>query len=151
MFGKINSKSCNTAIAIVSGLLFSIGWWLFIDVLCVASTQGYGAGKVFEDIPGILVTIGMFLLLNLPDEMFVHDSYGGNEAECYQKVILAISIVLLLGGCIESIWQYSALPRYKAPNPKDVSNIGPFVIAQTVCITIASLLWRFLGTAEDTY
>jgi hypothetical protein len=81
----------NIALAAVCGFLFGVGWWLIVDAASWADVHGHGAGPFWIYVPGILATIGLFLMSNPPATMFQKDS--SEEHSCLQKLILLVSVM----------------------------------------------------------
>jgi hypothetical protein len=131
----------NLVLSAVCGFLFAAGWWMFIDGAALADRKVHdeGAGPAWIYPPGILATIGLFLLSNLPTSMFQKDNT--EESVWWQKLILVVSVMCKSAGIIVAIWCYVA---------KETSDNGYLqwrgiaTIVQTVLITIASFAWNFL-------
>ena len=142
-------NKCNLALDAICGLLFAAGWWMFIDGIAYADTQpGEGAGPGYLYAPGLLATIGFFLMSNLPYNMFHKDGWG-DETTWWQKAILVLSVMMEFAGIIVGAWLYAE--RKNDRNAVYKQWRGVSAIIQSVLITIASFTWNFLYHDPDAY
>lgn len=143
------SSKCNIVLSAVCGVIFAAAWWIFADAVAYADTKpGQNAGKFEIYVPGILATIGLFLMSNLPTSMFAKNS--GEEHTWWQKLILVLSIMCMLAGIIESVWIYVAKKNsLKEHSYTDYRGIAP--IAQSIMITVISFAWNFLYQDPNAY
>ncbi|KAG0098517.1 hypothetical protein BGZ93_011269 [Podila epicladia] len=100
----------------ISGALFALGWWFFIDAVIYSKNWGWkidqGVKKVsveFVDwVPGICSTIGM-LIINLIDkaalrgDSFSFSSESGTSVAWKARVFLFIGFAFMAGGLAGSI------------------------------------------------
>ncbi|CDH48201.1 predicted protein [Lichtheimia corymbifera JMRC:FSU:9682] len=82
----------------VSGMLFALGWWMFIDTLSFSFTLS--DRKVLfgvEDwVPGIITTLGMIVVC-LIDKSSLRDSWG--ESGSWQaRLCLFLGFAMMAGG-----------------------------------------------------
>ncbi|KAK8840814.1 Transmembrane protein 50A [Tritrichomonas musculus] len=137
----------NFVVTVISGVLFTAAWWIFVDGIAFTDIQpGYGRGDFYLYVPGILTTIGFFLMSNLPTSMFEKDN--SDEHTWWQKLILVISFLCYLGGIICSIWCYVEKKNDRKTNFTKWR--GESSIIQSLMITLAGLIWNFLYN-DDGY
>ena len=143
MFEDKASLRLNIFFAILSGLIFALGWWFFIDAVSVSASSGFGAGRYYEYFSGVFSTIGHVLISNLPDYMFHSDSFGYSDTPGSYRLILAISIIFLLGGVVSSLVIFFESPLFKNGTDSTTKWRGIAEIIQCSLITASALLWRF--------
>lgn len=134
-------KTLNIVITVISGVLFSVAWWIFADGIAFTDIQpGYGRGDFYLYVPGILTTIGLFLMSNLPTSMFEKDN--NDEHTWWQKLILVISVLCYLAGMICGIWCY--VEKKKDRQTRFTKWRGISSIVQPILITLSGFLWNYL-------
>lgn len=140
---ETTSNKNNLILDGVCGFLFAAAWWVFVDGM--AAAHG-GPGYLYA--PGILATIGFFLLANLPTTMF-QKSQWGEETEWWLKAILLLAVVCEFGGIVTSIWLFAE----KTGDREGSVNTwrGASSIVQPVVITLASFMWNFLYKDPEAY
>ncbi|KAJ2705752.1 Vacuolar protein sorting-associated protein 68 [Coemansia spiralis] len=137
----------------ISGALFTLGWWFFIDGLVLARTSAdYPVKFGFEDwIPGILCTLGMVITNSIDLSLLREDSfgYGGSSLAGKAKLTLFIGIALLAGGLAGSITILTI--KYIVPQvDASVLYIGFSNVIQTSAILLASIaLWLVHNSDYD--
>ncbi|EAY21748.1 putative membrane protein [Trichomonas vaginalis G3] len=153
-------KTSNLIVSGIVGFLFAVAWWIFIDAAAFHDHAGEGAGNFVFYLPGILATVGLFLLNNLPNPLFESgDAWGAEETPVWQKILIVISIMLHLAGLIMTIWVFAHWNKkgyldtnYPGFKPTKVKQyLGIASIVQTILIIISSLLWRFAWISEENY
>jgi hypothetical protein len=134
----------NTILSAICGFFFAVSWWLFIDGAALADRKeaGEGAGPFWVYVPGILSTIGLFLMSNLPPSMFQKDN--SDEHTGLQKGILVLSVICLFAGVIEGAWCYASPPKSLHTEGGYRQWRGISAIIQAVVIAIISFAWNFL-------
>ena len=140
----------NKAVSIVTGCLVSLGIWLFLDGVI----QSYSIDHVrfYEFLPPIFVLIGFFLINNLPPDMFNKGNSWYQETTGFQKVILVISVVLLFGSTVASIWIFLGVPVFNGESiPNLVRWRGISSIVQTILTLFATFTWRFMWRDPTAY
>lgn len=140
------TRSFNFFIDIVCSLLFSAGWWAFIDGCSFADSNGYNAGPFYLYLPGIFATIGLFILNNIRDEVFAKEA-SLEDMEWWEKALIFLSSVLHLTAVIESIWVYCG--KHIDEGDRFQRWRGASSIVQSILITLSSLGWRFLWSNPD--
>ena len=140
-------NKCNLVLDAICGLLFAAGWWMFIDGIAYADTQpNTGAGPGYLYVPGILTTIGFFLMSNLPYEMFHKDGWG-DETTWWQKAILVLAVMCEFAGIIVGVWLYIERKSDRVQGWQQWRGVSSIV--QGVLITIASFAWNFFYQNPD--
>ena len=134
-------KTTNLIVSGVSGLLFAAGWWIFIDGSAYRHKFTDSAGPFMFYLPGILATIGLFILNNLDKKLFQEGGWG-DEAETWEKILIVISVMLHLAAIIACIWVYAARKGDRDIWEKKWQGISSII--QTFLIVISSCVWRFL-------
>jgi hypothetical protein len=137
----------NLVLSAVCGLLVSAGWWMFVDATALADVKGYGPGVAWIYFPGILTTIGLFLMSNLPSTMFSKES--SEEVTPLQKVILMLSVMSKSAGIIVAVWCYIQKEGDRQGGYQQWRGIA--VILQAIVISCASFAWSFLYRDPNSY
>ncbi|KAK8891995.1 Transmembrane protein 50A [Tritrichomonas musculus] len=140
-------KVANHVVTIISAVLFSAAWWMFADGIAATDVEpGYGRGGFYLYVPGIMTTIGFFLMSNLPTSMFEKDN--DDEHQWWQKLILVLSILCYCAGIICAIWCYVAKKKDRQTSFTKWRGISSIV--QALMITLAGFIWNFLYR-DDSY
>ena len=135
-------RSFNIALSAICGFFFAVAWWIFVDGLSYCDVQpGNNAGPFYLFCPGVLCTIGLFLMCNLPTSMFAKEDTG-DEIQTYQKIILIVAVMFKFAGIIVAVWCYAAKKGDRNTNAKRWRGIS--TIIQSVVITLVSFAWNFL-------
>ncbi|KAJ1679347.1 Vacuolar protein sorting-associated protein 68 [Spiromyces aspiralis] len=138
----------------VSGALFTLGWWFFIDGLVSAKThENFGANLGFEDwLPGLISTFGMIIvnsidlsLLNQEDGFGYEDSNSSVKA----KATLFFGIALVAGGLAGSFAILVIKYTMAHLDPLSVYT-GVSNVLQTICITVSTLVLLFVHNYESS-
>ncbi|KAJ1720547.1 Vacuolar protein sorting-associated protein 68 [Coemansia erecta] len=135
----------------ISGALFTLGWWFFIDGLVLARTTESPVHVGFEDwLPGILCTLGM-IITNSIDLQLLRDSdgfgYASSSLAGKAKLTLFIGIALLAGGVAGSITILAI--KYIVPEVEpQVLYIGFTNVIQTMSVLLASVILWFVHNSE---
>lgn len=149
--GSEKREKSNKYVSIAAGVFIAAGWWMFLDG--VVASYSEGKVKFYEFLPPIFSTIGFFLINGLPSDMFTKNgNTWGDEVECYVKAILVLSIVLLFGSIVASIWIFLAVPMFQGDDvPKLVQWRGISEIAMTFCSLVSTFIWRFMWRDPSAY
>ncbi|KAJ2357244.1 Vacuolar protein sorting-associated protein 68 [Coemansia erecta] len=136
----------------ISGALFTLGWWFFIDGLVMARTTDAEVKFGFEDwIPGLLCTLGMMITNSIDLSLLREDSfgYGGSGLAGKAKLTLFIGIALIAGGLAGSVTILTI--KYLVPQvDASVLYIGFSNVIQTVLILLSSImLWLVHNSDYD--
>jgi hypothetical protein len=135
-------NKCNVALSAICGFVFAVAWWLFVDGCAIAGVNGSGKIPFWVFCPGILCTIGLFLMSNLPPTMFQKDNGAGDETTGLQKAILLFAVMFKASGVIVAIWCYVAKAHDRVGGYEEWRGIS--TIVQSVLIVSASFAWNFL-------
>ncbi|KAH0790230.1 membrane protein [Histomonas meleagridis] len=132
----------NIVLSAICGLFFAAAWWIFIDGVSVVDVKDpdQGAGPFYLYCPGILATIGLFLMSNLPSFMFSKEDTG-EETSLLQKLILVLSVACMLAGIIVAIWCYVAKKGDRDTGLKQWRGVS--MIIQSIVISLVSFAWNF--------
>jgi len=146
------SKTSNLVVSAFCGIFFAAGWWFFIDGVAYASQKGHPTAGLEIYLPGILATFGLFLINNLPNELFSSDAgfWGSEEIEWYHKALVVLSVMLNLASMIMSVWVYFGKKFHTNPS-FEIKWRAQTSIIQSGLISLASFLWRFGWKKPDTY
>jgi len=150
MFGDPTSrrKKNNQVVSIMSGFFFALGWWLFIDAVSVSKKNGSGGGQFFEYLPGIVGSLGFFLINNLPHELFVRNSFGfDNEDDCLHKTLLLLSTVMVFGSTVASVWIMASNKAFEVNEHTKWRGLSS--VFQNFLILVATFMWRFFWKPLD--
>ncbi|KAJ2814108.1 Vacuolar protein sorting-associated protein 68 [Coemansia furcata] len=133
----------------ISGALFTLGWWVFIDGLVMSrSTTEVNFG--FEDwLPGLLCTLGMIITNSIDLSLLRDDGFGyaSGGLAGKAKLTLFIGIALLAGGVAGSVAILAI--KYIVPQvDAHVLYIGVTNVVQTLCLLMASVVLWFVHNSE---
>ncbi|TPX51089.1 hypothetical protein SeMB42_g01033 [Synchytrium endobioticum] len=140
----------------LSGALFAIGWWIFIDGLAFCSTRDppLPVPLAFEDwVPGILSTIAL-IVVNLIDKDTLNAddfSYSGTNIACKARLCAFVGVTMALGslgGALAIMSLKYAIPGYS----ENDFYFGLCVVLQNFLIFSGSmLLWFGRYGADSDY
>lgn len=153
-------KVSNLIVTGLSGFIFATSWWVFIDACAFRDKYGGGAGPFVLYLPGILATLGLFILNNIRNALFEKgDAWGAEDTAVWEKILIVVAIMLHLASLICAIWVFADWNK-KGKFDLEVSGISPSKprwyqgvasIVQAVGIIVASCLWRFAWRSEDSF
>ncbi|TMW66979.1 hypothetical protein Poli38472_012095 [Pythium oligandrum] len=128
----------------LSGVLFAVGWWIFVDGVATAAHRDSAIPFNFiKYLPGIGSTLAFFLLNTLDWEMLSADSmtyHGGDGVACRARTFVLFCVAMSLGGLIGSIF---VLTHTYVANPFDETTWpGVAVLLQNVMIFLATIVMR---------
>jgi hypothetical protein len=143
------STARNAIVSHMAGILFSMGWWFWVDGLVLFPSTIFGTRYPFLYIvPGITSTIAFIVMAILPWQTLFSDEEGfwgeGTSRSTY-RLWMFIALLCLFGSFLGSILIYvlGFMPLYQQ-HPQDVSKYaGVTIILQNVLIPLAALLFRF--------
>ncbi|KAJ3074952.1 hypothetical protein HDU98_009727 [Podochytrium sp. JEL0797] len=144
------------AVGYVSGFLFAMAWWLFIDGLVFASTHNSDempAAKFEDWVPGILSTLSL-IIVNLidKDSLGADDfSYSGDNVACKARACAFIGITMAMGA-LGGSFAILAL-KYLIPGlgGEDIY-LGVMIALQNILIFVGSMtLWFGRNSGQDGY
>jgi hypothetical protein len=137
----------------LSGALFALGWWIFIDAVVFAKTRDppLPVPISFEDwLPGILSTLAL-IMVNLVDKAALNATeytHDGSRIAVKARffAFLGVAIALgALGGALAILSLKYALPGYKGVE----TFVGIGIVAQTFLIFAGSMLMWFGRNAAE--
>ncbi|CAF0896066.1 unnamed protein product, partial [Adineta steineri] len=135
----------NTIASIVAGSLFTIGWWLIIDV-CIRYPSNDQFHKALLTI-GIIASLALIFVNSISNSRFHGDYYrDGCIGLTLARVILFLSFLFVFGSVIAGAWLMIAL--YMIPNAKDIYP-GVALFIQTLLIFASTLILKFGRTEDD--
>jgi len=157
---RLGPKARDTAIYI-SGALFALGWWFFIDAVIRSKNWNYDDGPKYASVsfvdwvPGICSTIGM-LVINLIDkgalrgDSFSFSSSGGGTSVAWKaRVFLFVGFAFMAGGLAGSISVLCI--KYLLPNHGQIFNSWGIsnVIQNGSLMASAAVLWVAQNTESE--
>ncbi|KAF9977128.1 hypothetical protein BGZ73_006895 [Actinomortierella ambigua] len=142
----------------ISGALFALGWWFFIDAAVYSKNWDLDRDGVkrtsvaFEDwVPGICSTLGM-IVINAIDKGALRDdgySYSSGSIAWKARLFLFIGFALMAGGLAGSVTVLCIkyiVPQYGDP----FVTWGIYNVVQNASIMIsAAILWVAQSTETD--
>ncbi|KAF9423340.1 hypothetical protein BGZ76_003664 [Entomortierella beljakovae] len=157
-FSDLRGKAREASVYI-SGGLFALGWWFFIDAV-VYSKNWEGEKKTsveFVDwVPGICSTLGM-IIINLVDknslrsDSFSFSSSGSTSTTWMARLILFIGFAFMAGGLAGSISVMCI--KYLIPEYGDPFEFWGIcnVIQNALIMVSTAMLWVAENTQSDDY
>lgn len=153
-------KVSNLVVTGITGFIFAVAWWVFIDACAFRDKHAGGAGPFVLYLPGILATLGLFVLNNIRNALFENgDAWGAEETAVWEKILIVVAIMLHLAAIICAGWVFGAWNK-KGKFDLEIAGITPSrplwyqgvaMIVQAVGIVAASCLWRFGWRSEESY
>eukprot|EP00003_Mantamonas_plastica_P032294 TRINITY_DN8724_c1_g1_i3.p1 TRINITY_DN8724_c1_g1~~TRINITY_DN8724_c1_g1_i3.p1 ORF type:complete len:152 (+),score=34.68 TRINITY_DN8724_c1_g1_i3:220-675(+) len=130
----------------LSGIMFGVGWWIFIDGAVYASYTNDPVTFVFGFyVPGFISTIAL-ILINILEWKELYSTQNQGRA----RVWLLVAFLVGLGGVVSSIWIFADL--YANPlqpvQPKSTYP-GAAIVIQNILIFAAALVYRFGPAKTD--
>ncbi|KAI9495053.1 hypothetical protein BDB00DRAFT_815659 [Zychaea mexicana] len=138
-----------------SGILFALGWWVFIDALIISaqSDTDAKAHMGFEDwVSGILSTLGM-VVINLIDKSRLHGDayeYAGSSLVWKARLFLFLGFALIAGGFAGSfcVLIIKYIVYFESAQP--YTYYGAAIVVQCGLIMISTVvLWIAQNTQEE--
>lgn len=134
----------------LSGALFAVGWYAFVDGVAKASLepQEHNRASFIDWLPGLCATVGFFLV-NLTHASMFCRSRGTAAATPTASATLAIGWAMLFGA---STFGLSACAiRFGAPSDRQFSSLGSGVVLQTSFVALSAVcLWSAGLSPRDT-
>lgn len=136
----------------LSGGLFTLGWWFFIDGLIISRHQHLEVRSGFEDwIPGLLCTLGMLITNSIDLSLLREDGFGSYDSSTSlaskAKLTLFIGIALLAGGLAGSIAILAI--KYIVPQVDSTAMyVGFTSVIQAVSVLLSSIILWFVHNAD---
>ncbi|CAI2170409.1 7345_t:CDS:2 [Funneliformis geosporum] len=123
----------------MSGGLFAIGWWAFIDAIVYSNHNQSSSFKVSveEVMCGVVTTVGMLFVALIDKSILSDEFYISTRRTLWQaRLLLFLGFTLVAGGLIGSMTMFVI----KYMNPHETSReyndiqFGIAVVFQNVCI-----------------
>lgn len=129
----------------LSGGLFAIGWWIFINALvqCHLGKQAIGV----EWAPGLALTFGMMIVNSIDQSHLIGDWYGQDEQTWKVRLAFFVGVAIMVGGFAGSVILYAI----KYSNPELNPLPGVSVILQCGCIVLSSVCLWIAQNSEGEY
>ncbi|CAF2466510.1 unnamed protein product [Rotaria sp. Silwood2] len=133
----------NRIISILSGVLFAIGWWIIIDMICQYPKQT-DFNKVYLII-GVIATLALMFNCVSNSQVRGYDDGDNSLGQIGARFVLFISFLLVFGSFIASAW---VLFGYYVTYKKDRLYPGLAIFVQNLAILISTLILK-LGRKEN--
>ncbi|CAG8617554.1 9261_t:CDS:2, partial [Dentiscutata erythropus] len=132
----------------VSGCLFALGWWFFIDAVVLSSTDNDGQAVIgFEDwMCGISSTLGMLIVNSIDKARLTTDSFYGNNAATKARFLLFVGFALMAGGLAGSVT--ILILKHIVPEVGPNLYFGVEEVVQNVAIMLSSVVLWIAQNAE---
>ncbi|CAG8490773.1 14031_t:CDS:2 [Acaulospora colombiana] len=139
----------------LSGVLFAIGWWTFVDAVVYAIIRGNTLSdtiNVIDWISGIITTIGMLIVGSI-DKTLITDEFAiysiSNEIRWKARLLLFLGFTLLVGGtfCSMSVFILKYMLR---DVEMEKLYFGVAVLVQNVCVMMSSFVLLIGQRAPNT-
>ncbi|RIB23513.1 hypothetical protein C2G38_2171120 [Gigaspora rosea] len=132
----------------VSGCLFALGWWFFIDAVVLSSSTDNVMG--FEDwICGISSTLGMLIVNSIDKTRLTTDSFYGNSVATKARFLLFLGFALMAGGLAGSVT--ILILKHVVPEVGPNLNFGIEEVVQNVAIMLSSVVLWIAQNSESEY
>jgi len=136
-----------TILSYSSGILFAIGWWIWIDGVAYAFHLPEETNRpVFGHwVPGIVSSIGLLMINAVNWTDLDGFGFGGldDEVQKRARIWLLFSFTMAFGGIIASIWISSVNWFSRPATEKQTDWPGVALILQNCLIFISGLCFRF--------
>jgi hypothetical protein len=172
-FVDISAKRRNAIVSTISGGIFAIGWWFFVDVYSRHLDLDHGGLRNEYWIPGILSTLGLILVMAIPHKLLRGDDLTRREDSTGSKFFALLCFFVLFCGLAGAIWVFVAgylIPSrahhathrpsnykdYPVDPPRPVHpnfHIWPgiAILVQNICIFASAFLFKFGKIDSDVY
>lgn len=133
------ASSRNTLVSYVSGLLFAIGWWFWIDGVVIFQRDSSTPYPFLYSVPGVVATLAFIIMSALPQGPLFRDSdsyMDESGPRAGYRLAMFITLFCLFGAFMGSILIYSLSP--------DAANYsGVTIILQNILVPLSSIFFRF--------
>ncbi|VVC93155.1 transmembrane protein 50A [Leptidea sinapis] len=135
----------NILASIISGILFSAGWWFIIDAASVYPGELIGSSHIC----GVMATLSLVMVNSVTNAQVRGETYtGGCMGPCGARLWLFMGFVVGFASLIASCW-ILFVEYVNAGNDKHVWP-GVSLFLQNAFIFIGSLVFKF-GRTEDMW
>ncbi|KAI8803461.1 hypothetical protein BJ742DRAFT_908478, partial [Cladochytrium replicatum] len=135
----------------LSGGLFALGWWFFIDGVLFAQSRNAPQPIRFEDyVPGILSTLSL-VIVNLIDKDTLNAddfSFSGDNVACKARAFAFVGVSMAIGAIGGALAILSL--KYIVPgNTGDAFYFGIAITVQNLSIFLGSMILWFGRNSEE--
>lgn len=146
----------------VSGALFALGWWFFIDAVIRSKNWNFDDGfksvsvEFVDWVPGICSALGMIVISCIDKAALKGDSFsfssgggGGTSIAWRARVYLFIGFALMAGGLAGSVSVLCI--KYILPDHGEIFTFWGIcnVIQNAAIMTSAAILWVAQNTESE--
>eukprot|EP00126_Sphaerothecum_destruens_P007305 Sdes_comp19795_c0_seq1m11885 len=128
-------------VSYTSGILFSLGWWLFVDAVAVGHISW-----VFI-IPGIVSTLSLFVINAISTSQMDDSFSNGPISGWVARVWLMVGFILGFAGLISAGWIMFQCFIYNNSDKNHGYGISLFL--SNLSLLLSSLLFKFGRMQED--
>ena len=136
-----------------AGLLFGIGWLIWIDGVVSASVEhGHSVHGAWW-IPGIFQTASLVMVNLVNWSLLSEDTFGDESVGARVKCWVFLAFLLAFGGLIGAVWILVAEANSNSSTSmvweRGAAGAALAGITQNCCIFFGSLLFRCVRRSED--
>mmetsp|Transcript_29768 Transcript_29768/g.41104 ORF Transcript_29768/g.41104 Transcript_29768/m.41104 type:complete len:151 (+) Transcript_29768:217-669(+) len=129
----------------ISGALFGVGWWVWVDAVCVSTNKVPGS----EWVPGLVAVLAMLMMNVVPKDSMPYDVYDGPG--CRSRLWLFLSYVASFLALAAAVF---VLISHYANNPYVLDAAGMWpgvatVIQSSLIIGSGILMWISRSPSES--
>ncbi|KJE93472.1 transmembrane protein 50A [Capsaspora owczarzaki ATCC 30864] len=136
------SEYRNSIASYSSGVLFAVGWWLFIDAQSIYSFDGA------LWVPSVASTVALFMINAISTGHITGETYNeGCIGTTGARIWLFLGFGFAFGGLIASCWIMAA--NYIIDDNGDTW-VGVALFLQNFLIFLSSMMFKF-GRTDDTF
>jgi len=156
---RLGPKARNSGVYL-SGALFALGWWFFIDAVIRSKTYNYDEGdkktsvQFVDWVPSICSTLGMIVIncidkAALRGDSFSFSSGGGTSVAWKARVFLFVGFALMAGGLAGSV-SILCIKYLLSGYGEPFTSWGIHNVVQNAAImTSAAILWVAQNTESE--
>ncbi|KZF21332.1 UPF0220-domain-containing protein [Xylona heveae TC161] len=152
----LNSANMRTSGVYLSGALFALGLFFFVDAAAYSHSPKNGSDvhiKFIDWIPGICSTLGMLVVNSIDKTRLTGDdgfSYSGNGVAWKAKLVLFLGFALMAGGLAGSVTVM--VLKYVVPDyPFPTLYFGVANVIANGLIMLSSVVLWISQNMEDDY
>lgn len=132
--------------SVLSGLFFSIGWWIIIDAAAIYTKQSELLDAYHTC--GVMATVAMFMVNMVSNEQVRGDAVEGGCMGSYgARIWLFLGLMLSFGSLIAACW--ILFDGYVITATRSPVYPGVAVFLQNLFIFLASIIYKF-GRVEES-
>lgn len=141
--------SRSIVVGYLSGILFTVGWWLFFDALIYSKYNKLEVQiGIWDWIPGLLSTLALIIINLINQEALRGEDDYGDEYMPNAKLcaFIGVSIALAaLGSSLTIFIMEYVIPQLQGP----VKFCGGEIVLQNVLIFISAMIFWFGRNSEE--